>query len=468
MKTGKGWTILMSCLLVVGVTPVANAQTKLATPNELKATVGADVEVLTRGPLHEAFAIPATHDAVELPLVKQQPPEPIDELLPEHKPAGDNVLWLPGYWAFDDERDDFMWISGLWRKAPPGRQWVPGYWSEVDNGYRWTPGMWAAAGSSLEYQPKPPKSQERGASARRPSANHFYVLGIWVYQNNDYKWRPGYWAPQQQDWVWVPARYTRAGERYIFNDGYWDRKLSARGQAFAPVYFRKQAYANADFRYRPASVISANSQLLLHLFVRPESGQFVFGDYYDASYRDGYRPWFDHFGSAGGYDPLLSYYEWTNGDNFVQNLRAWNTYFLSNPDYRPRHTLADQLAFATQNADFEHLDQAVLGNTLSKVVSTGTTASSFVRVTDSVSQSVLGVTNQIRGLTGQRSRLEAGANAAVNQALSLPRIRGIRSPQATRNLVPSNPLNLRNVAPRASTGVRGGANLQVDLPGLPF
>ncbi len=458
--------------VVLGLIQTAVADTQLATPDELKSEVGADAEVLTRGPLHEAFATPTTHEPIEFPIVKKQPPKAIDELIPEHKPAGDNVMWLPGYWAFDDERDDFMWISGLWRNAPPGRQWVPGYWKDVEQGHRWNPGMWAAAGSNVAYQPKPPKSQERGASSRRPSANHFYVPGNWVYQNNDYKWRPGYWAPQQQDWVWVPARYTRAGDRYTFTDGYWDHELSARGQAFAPVRFRNGAHTRAGFRYRPASVLSADAQLLTHLFVRPQTGQFAFGDYYDNRYRSAYRPWFEHFSSDGGYDPLLSHYDWTSGGNFLQNLRSWNKYFVDNPKFRPRHTLAEQLAFATNNAGFEHLDRVVLGNTLSKVVSTGSAAGNFVQVTDNVSRDVLGVTNQIRGLTGQRLKLETGAaaNATVNQTLALPKLPGVQTPQATRNLVPDNPLNLRNVAPRAPVRRGGGvrSKLPVGVPGLPF
>ena len=48
---------------------------------------------------------------------------------------GDNVVWIPGYWSWDDSRNDFLWVSGIWRNLPPGRQWVPGYWSEAAGGF---------------------------------------------------------------------------------------------------------------------------------------------------------------------------------------------------------------------------------------------------------------------------------------------------------------------------------------------
>lgn len=33
-------------------------------------------------------------------------------LPPDQKPEGDDVAWIPGYWAWDDERNDFLWVSG--------------------------------------------------------------------------------------------------------------------------------------------------------------------------------------------------------------------------------------------------------------------------------------------------------------------------------------------------------------------
>ena len=94
------------------------------------------IEVLTRGPLHEAFAQPFDVKPEPGKLIPKEPPAPVPEEPPEQKPQADNVQWIPGYWAFDDERSDFLWVSGIWRIPPPGRQWVPGYWQQEDGGWQ--------------------------------------------------------------------------------------------------------------------------------------------------------------------------------------------------------------------------------------------------------------------------------------------------------------------------------------------
>ena len=83
------------------------------------------VQVLTRGPVHEAFAETVTFDPEPGIVVPKAPPAAIEEVPPEQRLKGANVAWIPGYWAWDDEREDFLWVSGIWRDLPPGRQWVP-------------------------------------------------------------------------------------------------------------------------------------------------------------------------------------------------------------------------------------------------------------------------------------------------------------------------------------------------------
>src|SRR5436305_11405657 len=80
----------------------ASAQTD---PPEQQAEQG--VEVLARGPVHEAYAEPSAAQPQSPPVVNRQPPEPIDELPPDQKPEGDNVQWIPGYWTWDDDSSDF-------------------------------------------------------------------------------------------------------------------------------------------------------------------------------------------------------------------------------------------------------------------------------------------------------------------------------------------------------------------------
>ena len=97
-------------LLLGGVPDRAMAQADLF---EQPAVEG--VEELTRGPIHEAFANPVTDDTDSRLVVPKQPPEPIAEEPAELRPEGDGVVWIPGYWAWDAEREDFIWISGVWR-----------------------------------------------------------------------------------------------------------------------------------------------------------------------------------------------------------------------------------------------------------------------------------------------------------------------------------------------------------------
>jgi len=114
------------------------------------------VQVLTRGPVHEAFAGIVTYNPEPGIVVAKAPPEMIEEVPPGERPEGNNVTWIPGYWAWDEERSDFIWISGTWRALPPGRQWMAGYWGETTQGYQWTSGYWAdAATQETTYLPQP-------------------------------------------------------------------------------------------------------------------------------------------------------------------------------------------------------------------------------------------------------------------------------------------------------------------------
>jgi hypothetical protein len=145
----------LTALVAIGTTIGLNQQFSAA---QQAPAAGQDgVEVLTRGPVHEAFAETITFDPEPGVVVRKAPPAAIEELPPQQRPAGGNLAWIPGYWAWDDERTDFLWISGIWRALPPGRQWVPGYWAQSRQGFQWTSGYWAdAAAIEIDYLPEPP------------------------------------------------------------------------------------------------------------------------------------------------------------------------------------------------------------------------------------------------------------------------------------------------------------------------
>jgi hypothetical protein len=280
------------------------------------------VEVLTRGPVHEAFAEPVVFDPKPGVVVPKAPPQAIEEMPPDQKPEGENVTWISGYWSWDDERDDFLWISGIWRDLPPGRQWVPGYWAEVQGGYQWVAGYWAGADQGeANYLPSPPETLEAGPNTPAPSENHVWAPGCWYYRQQRYIWRPGYWFVAQPNWVWVPAHYVWTPGGCLFVEGYWDFAIARRGLLFAPVYVPPVVIARPAFVYTPTVVIQ-NTVLVDHFWCRPRYGHYYFGDYYAPAYqRSGFFFWLSFNSSRVGYDPIFVH------QRFVQRRVnvAWET-----------------------------------------------------------------------------------------------------------------------------------------------
>ncbi len=335
-------------------------------PQETENVDDPNLDVLMRGPLHEAFAAVYQHDARPSPLVKREPPAVIEELPPEYKPEGDNVQWIPGYWAWDEDRVDFIWISGIWRDVPPGQRWIPGYWQETDDGYRWVTGFWTSEEQQeLNYMPQPPESIDNGPSYAAPSDEHFYVPGNWVYQNTNYIWQSGYWAPRWENRIWIPACYVWTPNGCLYRAGYWDYELQRRGVVFAPVCFRAPVYRRISYRYTPSCVINTNYNFLVHLFVRPSCNQYYFGDWYGSRYASrNFYSWSSYHGTSHlrrAYDPLYAYYSCrTTRYNNVQ-LVSWvqnqHQYYHRHQASRPRHTLQAQIDF-TRRLDHRdtHID----------------------------------------------------------------------------------------------------------------
>jgi len=303
------------------------------------------VEILTRGPVHEAFAETIAFDPEPGVVIAKVAPEPIEELPPEQKPDGANVAWIPGYWAWDDERTDFLWISGIWRSLPPGRQWVPGYWGNAREGSQWTSGYWADAQvTEVEYLPEPPATVEEGPNIEAPSANHIWTPGCWVWNETRYAWRPGFWAEAQPNWIWIPAHYVWCPRGYVFVNGYYDYSIARRGVLFAPVYFSSNAYAQRGFSYSPVTAINP-AVFSNHLFLRPSYGHYYFGDYYSLNYSTrGYSPWFSYHASRSGYDPFYSHQRWQNRSDDQWSRRVETEFNKRRDDEgsRPPRTWAGQ------------------------------------------------------------------------------------------------------------------------------
>lgn len=322
-----------------------------------QATIEEGVQVLTRGPVHEAFAETISFDPEPGIIVPNEPPEAIEEVAPEQRPEGENVVWIPGYLAWDDEREDFLWVSGIWRDLPPGRQWIPGYWTEVESGYQWISGYWAdAALTEIQYLPEPPASVEVGPNIAAPSLEHNWLPGCWIWQENRYAWQPGYWAPMQPDWDWVPAHYVCSPRGYVFVNGYYDYSVSQRGVLFAPVYLNSGIYSRRGYSYSPSTVIDLRL-FTAHLFSRPRYHHYYFGDYYANSYSTGgYFPSFSYGSSGRGYDPFYARQRWNNRDDrdWQQRIERDFASRRDHEDQRPARTLTDMMErnrSAPQSAD---------------------------------------------------------------------------------------------------------------------
>jgi hypothetical protein len=339
------WLALALCIGLLAVSAALAWPDDPPPPPPEEAQTQPGVEVQARGPVHEAYAAPSDQRPLPSPLVSEEPPAPANEVAPDQKPADEDVEWIPGYWSFDEDSKRFVWVSGLWRVPPPGRQWVPGSWQEVEGGWYWVAGYWADGGQTqLEYLSTPPPSLDNGPEGSPPDATSDFVPGCWVYRDARYRWRPGFWLPHREGWQWEPPHYIWTTVGYVFVEGYWDRPLLDRGLLFAPVSFDQQVAAAADFSYDPRFVVWPDS-LLGALFVRTANCHYYFGDYFDEGYtRRGFVPWIDYRINRVAYDPSFGYYrrEFGREAHWEQGLRALYEGRFNGSVPRPPHTLVQQ------------------------------------------------------------------------------------------------------------------------------
>jgi hypothetical protein len=319
--------------------------------------------------VHEAFAAPVVHDPGPGLVVQKEPPAPIEELPPDQKPAGANVQWISGYWSWDQAREDFVWVSGVWREPPPGRQWVPGYWHQVEGGFQWVPGAWvpvaqpnggsasASPQSQASYLSAPPASLEQGPNSPQPAGNVFWSPGSWYWQADRYVWRPGFWAAVQPSWLWVPPHYVWTPGGFLFVEGYWDLPLASRGVMFAPVYYPQPVYLQPAYVFTP-SITIATPGLVANLFVMPRYSHYCFGDYYDRTFLSvGILPWFSFSYVSGParpifYDPLFTFYASVNihrDPGWVARVREEYVVRRDNVAMRPPRTYVEQTRIVERN-----------------------------------------------------------------------------------------------------------------------
>lgn len=226
------------------------AQSVTDGPPALEAPVGGDElmpapETLparpARGadaPLHEAFLPPKTVPVrVRAP---QAPPNPIAERPSANRP-GPLASWIPGYWAWSQSGEGFVWVSGTWRVPPRDREWVSGRWVRDAEGWSREPGAWKprqiAASDTDPTRPGagvgsvrpawkttgPPTEPPAEAPGHAPDPESFYVPGHYTPDGDRVSWTPGFWTAAQPGWDWVPARWVRRPDGWDYRAGSWVR-----------------------------------------------------------------------------------------------------------------------------------------------------------------------------------------------------------------------------------------------------
>jgi hypothetical protein len=167
--------------------------------------------------------------------VVDAPPPPQDEVILE-RPSPDHV-WIRGYWAWREGRH--VWIGGRWERPPhAGFVWVEPRWEHRDRGYVFIGGSWRAGSVAVREtvavqpavsvhvnfvaQPPPPLRHEVIVERERPSHEHVWINGYWVWRDGRHVWIGGHWErPPHPRAVWVEPRWEHRREGYVFVAGFW-------------------------------------------------------------------------------------------------------------------------------------------------------------------------------------------------------------------------------------------------------
>jgi hypothetical protein len=454
MKTRlvRCWSIALAAGvgLVAGCRPALAQDAPPAVPAEELPTGS---EVLAGGPVHEAFAKPVSMDPQAPIMVPRQPPENLQEVPPAEQPVGAGIVWVPGYWAWDASRNDYIWVSGCWRNAPPSTYWVPGHWLQAGNGWEWIGGFWKPISTQpqqeLEYLPAPPAPIEVEAPGAPPVPDQVWVPGCWYWNQGQYVRRHGYWITPQLGWVWVPSHFAWTPRGYIFLQGHWDHDMDNRGVLFCPAFFPPEVRVRAGFVFSPGVCVDLG-MLRLNLFVYPQYRHYYFGDYYDDAYaRFGIVPWFKCQTIHTWYDPLFVYDRWhfrqTEPHWAVNQARGFELR-RSNRDLRPARTYVELQAQMARLPEKRRPERPLVESVKTYAASQNT-AIKFERITTVERQQIAVKASDVRSIRDQRNRWESPAGQSRATVMPTPE----RRPTAETRTAPARKEALPATKPTRQT-----------------
>ncbi len=370
-------------------------------------------EVLTSGPVHEAFAEPVELQLQDPLVIPAQPPAVIVENPPAERPAGEQFVWIPGYWAWDTDRNSFIWVSGCWRAAPQKMYWVPGYWAKTPDGWQWISGFWSpvAAAQQIEYLPPPPALEDVEPLGIQPSPDTIWIPPCWYWYQGQYIRRSGYWLTAQENWVWIPSHYVWTPRGYVFVKGYWDYQLNRRGVLFAPVYFPRPVYKRLGYSYSVRIVVDIDN-LQFNLFTAPRYRHYYFGDYYDIHYVEaGIYPWFECERRHTWYDPIYQHNRWYSrktDSHWEEHQRNHYDDRRANKDLRPPRTYREMEIRQAKMSPTQRKNMQ-MAEPLGTLTARKKTSLKFERIKDNKREGLSQHSTRVHQFREERSRWESPA-----------------------------------------------------------
>ena len=348
------------------------------TPSALEQLLNTSAP-LPRGPVHEAFAQPVKLTAKPGAVVQERPPAAVKEIPNENRPGGNDVTWIDGYWSWNDRAEKYVWVSGLWRKSPPGRRWEPGTWVKLVDGYIWVAGEWMPeeAKEKLATVVLPPDSLETGPNQPRPEEETFWLPGNWeqVEEKKNVATKTEVAAPiadatttetaatvatttatadatattaaatatdeaqnfslikaapteaEQNGYSWRPGFWTVARDNWVWVPDHYtwtpDGTRVVEGYWDYPWSVRGNLNAccgQPTETYAPTSIDT--SDRFTQLWTHADSGHYYYGNYYEQD-PGNLVPWHQYHLQNTGYDPLYSYYSGTFGPKVGQDFGTY-------------------------------------------------------------------------------------------------------------------------------------------------
>jgi len=372
-------------------------------------------EVLNQGPIHEGYAQPLDLAPQAGIVSPAEPPANIVENPAAERPQGSQYVWIPGYWAWDTERTDYVWVSGCWRVPPAGMSWIPGYWNKIPQGWQWVAGFWIATPQArqIQYLPQPPKIVEVAPPTTTVVTGQIWVPPCYYWRNNAYVLRTGYWLTPQDNWVWVPSHYAWTPHGYVFVPGYWDYVLTTRGVLYAPVYFPRRFHRPVGYRYSLGVVVNIGN-LEFSLFSSPRYRHYYFGDYYGDFYVGlGIYPWFECETRHSWYDPIYVHGRWYHRRSMPQwdqHIRHEYDLRRADPGLRPPRTYRE-LAARPGPVSPEQRNGVRMVEPIRTYAHRETTPIKFSQMSDKERQRIVSHTNEVNDFRQERRQRESRSSA---------------------------------------------------------